>query len=97
MSLLTLAGRLLVPIIMGKYQAEQFTHAKGQADLVLRHDGKWFLLVTVDVPDATPIPTTDFMGVDFGVVNLATTEDGDIGSRARACVMAPEHAGLALA
>ncbi|MGZ3393263.1 MAG: RNA-guided endonuclease InsQ/TnpB family protein, partial [Isosphaeraceae bacterium] len=76
-SLLTLDGRVLIPIVMGKYQAEQFTHAKGQADLVLRHDGKWFLLVTVDVPDAAPIPTTNFMGVDFGVVNLATTEDGD--------------------
>jgi len=76
-SLLTLAGRELIPYVMGKYQAEQFTHVKGQADLVLRHDGKWFLLVTVDVPDAAPIPTTNFMGVDFGVVNLATTEDGD--------------------
>ena len=62
---------------MGKYQAEQFTHAKGQADLILRHDGKWFLLVTVDVPDTAPIPTTNFMGVDFGVVNIAMTEDGD--------------------
>lgn len=76
-SLLTLAGRVLVPFVLGKYQAEQFTNAKGQADLVLRHDGKWFLLVTVDVPEAAPIPTTDFMGVDFGVVNVATTEDDE--------------------
>ncbi|MGB2608264.1 MAG: transposase [Isosphaeraceae bacterium] len=76
-SLLTLDGRVLIPIIMGKYQAERFTHAKGQADLVLRHDGKWFLLVTVDVPETAPIPATDFMGVDFGVVNIATTEDND--------------------
>ena len=68
---------------MGKYQAEQFAHAKGQADLVLRHDGKWFLLVTVDVPESAPIPATDFMGVDFGVVNLATTEDGDKSSGRR--------------
>jgi putative transposase len=80
-SLLALAGRVLIPFVMGKYQAEQFAHAKGQADLVLRHDGKWFLLVTVDVPEAAPIPTTDFMGVDFGVVGtrrvIATTEDDD--------------------
>jgi IS605 OrfB family transposase len=75
--LLTLDGRVLIPIIMGKYQAERFTLAKGQADLVLRHDGKWFLLVTVDVPETAPIPATDFLGVDFGVVNIATTEDGD--------------------
>ena len=76
-SLLTLTGRELIPYVMGKYQAEQFTHAKGQADLILRDDGKWFLLVTVDVPDTAPIPTTNFMGVDFGVVNIAMTEDGE--------------------
>jgi IS605 OrfB family transposase len=76
-SLLTLSGRVVVPFVLGKYQQERFTHAKGQADLVLRPDGKWFLLVTVDVPDAAPIPTTNFLGVDFGVVNVATTEDGE--------------------
>jgi IS605 OrfB family transposase len=76
-SLLTLSGRVLVPFVLGKYQSEQFTHAKGQADLVLRHDGKWFLLVAVDVPEAASIPTTDFLGVDFGVANIATTEDED--------------------
>ena len=55
-SLLTLDGRILVAVVMGKYQADKFTNAKGQADLVLRHDGKWFLLVTVDVPEAAPVP-----------------------------------------
>jgi IS605 OrfB family transposase len=75
-SLLTLGGRVLVPVIMGKYQVEQFTHAKGQCDLVLRHDGKWFLLVTVDVPEAAPILATDFIGIDLGVNNIATDSDG---------------------
>src|SRR4051794_1922348 len=28
-SLLTLDGRVVVPVIMGKYQAERYTHAKG--------------------------------------------------------------------
>ena len=76
-SLLTLEGRVLVPMLMGNYQREQFGYAKGQADLVLRKDGKWFLLVSVDVPDGTPIPTTDFIGVDLGTTNLAVTEDGE--------------------
>ena len=44
---------------------------------MLRKDGKWFLLVSVDVPDGTPIPTTDFIGVDLGVTNLAVTDDGE--------------------
>jgi putative transposase len=77
-SLLTLEGRLIVPFVMGKYQAQRFSLAKGQCDLVRRRDGKWFLLVTADVPDKTPIPATEFIGVDFGVVNIATDSDGEI-------------------
>jgi putative transposase len=75
-SLLTLGGRVRVPFVMGRYQHERFGFAKGQCDLVLRADGLWFLLVTVDLPDGTPLPTTDFLGVDLGVVNLATDSDG---------------------
>jgi IS605 OrfB family transposase len=76
-SLLTLDGRIPVAFVMGKYQREQFTNARGQSDLVLRSDGKWFLLVTVDVPEAAPIPTTDFLGVDLGIANIATDSDGE--------------------
>ncbi len=76
-SLLTLNGRVLVPFVMGKYQVERFTNAKGQCDLVLRKDGKWFLLVTVDLPDKAPTPTADFIGVDLGITNIATTSDGE--------------------
>lgn len=75
-NLWTLAGRLIVPMMMGAYQAERFTTAKGQSDLVLRSDGKWFLLVTVKVPDGTPIPATDFLGVDLGLAQIATDSDG---------------------
>lgn len=76
-SLLTIEGRISVPFLMGTYQHERFGFAKGQADLVRRKDGTWFLLLTVDLPDGTPIPSTDFLGVDLGIVHLATTSDGD--------------------
>lgn len=75
-SLLTLDGRTVVPFILGKYQADRIDRAKGQCDLVLRKDGKWFLIVTVDVPEGEPIPVTDFIGIDLGVVNIATDSDG---------------------
>jgi putative transposase len=77
-SILTLAGRVIVPFVMGKYQRERFSLAKGQCDLVRRKDGKWFLLVTVDVPEGAPMSPKEFIGVDFGVVNLATDSDGDV-------------------
>jgi putative transposase len=76
-SLLTLEGRTIVPVIMGKYQSERFNGKHGQSDLVKRKDGKWFLLVTIKTPDVAPEPATDFIGVDFGVVNLAVDSDGE--------------------
>lgn len=82
-SLLTMySGRVVVPCVMGKYQLERFTGAAGQSDLVLRKDGRWFLLVTVDLPNGTKTPVTDFIGVDFGITNIATTSDGEVFSGA---------------
>jgi putative transposase len=77
-SLLTLEGRTIVPVIMGKCQSERFNGKHGQCDLLRRKDGKWFLLVTVEAPDVAPRPSTDFIGVDFGVVNLAVDSDGEM-------------------
>lgn len=76
-SLLTLTERIIVTFVMGGYQRERFAEARGQCDLLLRKDGRWFLLVTAEVPDKAPIPNTDFVGVDLGIVNLATTSDGE--------------------
>ena len=76
-SISTLTGRVIVPFLMGTYHRERFGFAHGQADLVLRRDGLWFLLVTVTLPDGTRLPITDFVGVDLGVVNLATTSDAE--------------------
>ena len=77
-SLLTLEGRVIVPFVMGKRQQERFSLAKGQSDLVRRKDGMWFLLVTTDVPEKTPAPVTEFIGVDLGVVNIAADSDGEV-------------------
>lgn len=94
-SLLTLERRVIVPFVMGKYQAEQFTHAKGQADLVYRErDGKWFFLITVDIPDVSQIPTTDFIGVDFGITEIAATSDGDSESGSEVKRVAQKYAAL---
>ncbi len=74
-SILTLSGRIVVPFLMGTYHAERIGHPKGQSDLIRRKDGKWFLLVTVDVPDGTKIPADDFLGVDMGLANIAADSD----------------------
>jgi IS605 OrfB family transposase len=51
-------------------------HRKGESDLVHR-DGKWFLLATCDIPEPEMFEPADWIGVDRGIVNLATTSDGD--------------------
>jgi putative transposase len=90
-SLLTLEGRIVVPFILGKYQAERMPMAKGQSDLVLRKDGKWFLIVTVDMPEGSPIPATDFIGVDLGIVHIATDSDGNTHSGTAVDVVRRKH------
>jgi IS605 OrfB family transposase len=75
-SLLTLEGRVKVAFIVGAYDARRLELPKGQSDLVYR-DGKWFLFVTVDVPDGSPIEPADFLGVDLGIANIAVDSDGN--------------------
>ena len=75
-SLTTLDGRIVVPMVMGAYQAEQFGHVKRYAELVRRRDGKWFLMATVEFDDVPPVNPNDFLGVDLGVENLVTDSDG---------------------
>ncbi len=53
-------------------------HRKGESDLVCR-DGMWFLLATCEVPETPLNPDpSDFLGIDLGIVNIATTSDGEI-------------------
>ena len=69
-------GRTVVPLMYGEYQKQRFDRIKGQADLVYRK-GKFYLLCTVSLPDNAPIEPADFLGVDLGVANIATTSDGN--------------------
>ena len=68
-------GRVIVPLVYGEYQKERFDRIKGQADLVYRK-GKFYLYCTVDLPDMAPVTPTDFLGVDLGVAEIASTSDG---------------------
>lgn len=74
-SLWTMTGRMVLPLIYGEYQGERFDRIKGQADLVYR-GRKFYLYATVDIPEGAPIAVKDFLGVDLGVVNLAVDSNG---------------------
>jgi IS605 OrfB family transposase len=74
-SLWAMGGRMILPIVHGEYQGERIDRRKGQVDLIYR-GGKFFLMLSVDIPEDAPIEVKDFLGVDLGIVNLATDSDG---------------------
>ncbi len=75
-SLTTLEGREVIPIVFGEYQGKRFDRLKGQVDLVYAK-GQFHLYATVKVPEDPAIEVKDFLGVDMGIVNLATDSDGN--------------------
>ncbi len=75
-SLWGLAGRHRMAFVGGAYQRALQGRIKGQADLVYRGK-KFFLLCTIDLPDGAPIAVADAIGIDLGLVNLATDSTGE--------------------
>ena len=75
-SILTLGGRIVVPVVyQGRWLATTGT-MRAQADLIWR-DGKFYLAVVIDVPEPPTGPEPDkWLGVDLGIVNIATDSDG---------------------
>jgi IS605 OrfB family transposase len=49
----------------------------GETDLI-RRDGVWLLHAVIEIPQAAQQePVNGFLGVDMGIINIATTSDGD--------------------
>lgn len=44
---------------------------------ILSIDGNLFLCLCIELPDGTPIDPSGILGVDFGIINLVTTSDGE--------------------
>ncbi|MFG2452926.1 RNA-guided endonuclease InsQ/TnpB family protein [Streptomyces sp. NPDC048512] len=50
-------------------------HRQGESDLIER-DGVFYLVATCEVPQAEQYEPVDFIGVDLGIANIATTSTG---------------------
>ncbi len=74
-SLWTLEGRMVLPIVIGEHQKRLIVFRKGEVDLCLVR-GKWFLAATCDVPETEAFQAEDWLGVDLGIVTLAADSDG---------------------
>lgn len=92
-SILTRSGREIIPWVAGAYQRTRLDRVRGQADLVYR-DGKFFLLVTVDIGEPEVADVKDFLGVDLGLKNIAADNDGESYSGAHLSNLRKRHARL---
>ena len=79
-SIATLDGRMLVPLAIGGKQREQLAAATklAEADLIRDEKGRWRLLVCAHYADPPVQASTDVLGVDLGIVNIAADSDGTI-------------------
>ena len=75
-SLLTLKGRVVVGMRYAAYQSARLAMQKGQADLILRN-GVFYLYVCIELATPPPVETTGFLGVDLGIVEIATDSEGN--------------------
>ena len=72
-SLWVIGGRIKIPFVC--HNRNYLPYIKGEADLVYKK-GKFYLFQTVDVPDADILDIEEFIGVDFGLTDIAVTSDG---------------------
>ena len=75
-SLLTLRGREVITFRLGDYQRARMDRLRSRADLVYRN-GTFYLALTVDASEPEPDVPVGTLGIDVGILNLATDSDGD--------------------
>ena len=76
-SIWTVEGRVVVPVVMGEHQQRLMAYRKGEVDLC-RVRGKWMLAATCDIPETETFKVEDWLGVDLGIVSLAVDSDGTV-------------------
>jgi IS605 OrfB family transposase len=75
-SIWTVAGRQKISYACGERQKRLLESRIGETDLVYRK-GNFYLLAVCEVPEPTPSDVDDVLGVDFGIIQIATDSDGE--------------------
>jgi len=92
-SIWTVAGRQTIPFASGEHQDNLLQNQKGESDLALI-DGTFYLLATCQAETPQPIQAQQALGVDLGIVNIATDSDGQIYSGGQVNGLRKRHAKL---
>lgn len=75
-SLWVLSGRAKIAHVCGDHQRELLKCRKGEVDLMFVR-GKWYLAAVCDFDDPKLLTPDGVLGVDFGIVNIATDSLGN--------------------
>ena len=73
-SIWSIGGRLKIPFDC--YNRNYLPYIKGEADLVFKK-GKFFLCQTVEIAEENIQAVEEFIGVDMGIVEIATLSNGE--------------------
>jgi putative transposase len=73
-SIWTLQGRQTIPYLVGEHHKQLLQYQQGESDLVFKK-GRFYLLATCEVPEEESEPFVGVIGVDLGIVQIATTSD----------------------
>lgn len=74
-SIWSLEGRLAIPFVCGDHQKALLGSQRGESDLFYRR-GAFYLAATCDIEERKAQKVDDYLGVDLGIVNIASDSDG---------------------
>lgn len=85
-SILTTSGRVVVPVVLKSQLAMDLRQLRGKEAWLSYWAGGFYLLASIDVPEAPLSSPNGFLGVDMGIINIAANSDGHCysGNRVRA-------------
>jgi len=75
-SIWTLEGRQRMPYLCGERQHKLLEGKRGEADLCYI-GGEFYLFVSCEVETPDKIDVSEYLGVDMGVINVASDSDGN--------------------
>jgi IS605 OrfB family transposase len=76
-SIWVIGGREEMPYQSGDRQRELLKYQKGESDLCYM-GGEFYLLATCEIDEPTSEQVETFLGIDAGIVNIATDSDGEV-------------------
>lgn len=75
-SIWVIDGRAKITFTCSDKQRELLQYPRGEADLIFRNK-KWFLNITIEIPEEKEAQAIDCLGVDMGIVEIAYDSDGN--------------------